>query len=122
MARVLIVDDNPAHAALAAKIATKIGGVETEVYYDPFMAMNAALGNVPDLIITDMMMPKMDGITLIRELRKNDIYTPVIIITAYESKVTSKILPSNRIKAVLTKPFNVKKLMEAIEESVTTQD
>jgi CheY-like chemotaxis protein len=69
-----------------------------------------------------MMMPKIDGITLIRELRKRDIYTPVIIVTAYESKVTSKILPSNRIKAVLAKPFDIQRLLSAVEESVVPSD
>lgn len=116
MSSVLVVDDNPTHANLAAKLVGKAKKVDTRVFNDPFLALNDALENPPDLVITDVMMPKIDGVSLVREMRKAGLKAPVIIMTAYSTKVTLRLLPSNNVMAVLQKPFNVKDFFDAVDK------
>lgn len=104
--RVLIIEDNPEIAHyISSQLSKK---------YAVFYAQNGKEGltkaeNImPDLIITDLMMPVMNGLDVCKEVRKNEIlsHIPIIIITA-------KITENDRIKgleagadAYLTKPFN----------------
>ncbi len=69
----------------------------------------------PDIIITDIQMPKMDGLGMIEEIRKVDTNIPVIITTAFtdpEYMVSSIDL---KVNSYVTKPTNPKKLFSAIE-------
>lgn len=108
MKRVFVVDDNPVHAKLAAKLIHKTDeNTDLAVFNDPFLALTAALESPPDLLVLDMMMPKMDGIQLLRELRKNGIDTPAIIVSAFMKEVSEKLLPSNHIAGVVAKPYSI---------------
>ena len=74
--------------------------------------------NKIDLIITDLSMPIMDGITMINEIRKNDAEIPIIITTAFE--VQSKELQSlSKIDKCIyiMKPVDIMKLLQSIDES-----
>ncbi|MEA3499310.1 MAG: response regulator transcription factor [Campylobacterota bacterium] len=66
------------------------------------------------LIITDIEMPVMDGIKLIEEIRKNDIVTPVIMLTAFTT--SEYLLPSANlnVQSYIVKPINLNKLKEAL--------
>ena len=65
-------------------ISTKLRGSQYEVYsaFDGEEALELLDREYIDLIITDIMMPKMDGLTLIRELREANYTLPILIITA----------------------------------------
>ncbi|MCK5110383.1 MAG: response regulator transcription factor [Arcobacteraceae bacterium] len=66
------------------------------------------------LIITDIEMPVMDGIAFISEVRKNDITTPVIMLTAYSSNNYLLSCVNLNIQAYILKPINYAKLKEAL--------
>lgn len=69
----------------------------------------------PDIVVTDILMPMMDGVEATKEILRIDPNTPVIGITAYYLS-KSKILLEAGAKEVLEKPFTRKKLLETIEK------
>lgn len=114
--RLLIVEDN---RDIAAYIGTHLSSLYA-VYYasNGKEGFDKALEIVPDLIITDLMMPKMDGLELCQEVRKNEIlnHIPIVVVTA-------KISEEERIKGIeagadayLAKPFNSDELCTRVEK------
>lgn len=114
--RLLVIEDN-------RDIAAYIGSHFAHHYAISYAAngtegLEKAQRLVPDLIITDLMMPGMDGLELCRQVRRNDIinHIPIIIVTA-------KITEQERIRgleagadAYLTKPFNSDELHMRVEK------
>jgi CheY-like chemotaxis protein len=69
-----------------------------------------------DVIISDIQMPEMDGLTFLTELRKKNKKTPFIILTAFgQDKMSEKAIKSGA-SAVINKPFESKKLQSLISE------
>ena len=87
MSKIVIVDDQAVNRAIYAKMAASIGiAVQVETFATPHEALTAIQNHVPDLIVTDYLMPGMSGADLIRRIRRQPALTdiPVIAITAYE--------------------------------------
>ena len=84
--RVLIVDDDPWILRMVANVLSR-RGYEVDSARDGEEALDMALANPPDLLITDVMMPKMDGWTLVKALRARPptAFLPVIFLTALSS-------------------------------------
>jgi two-component system, chemotaxis family, chemotaxis protein CheY len=81
MKSVLLVDDS-ATMVMSLKGTLEISGFKVETAGDGEAALNKLKkGLKPDLIITDINMPKMDGISLIREARKLLRFTPILALT-----------------------------------------
>ncbi len=80
MSKILVVEDEK-------KLAEALGDKLKKVGFDVFLAYNGKEGlrNIkskkPDLILLDIIMPVMDGITMLKEMRKVDKKTPVIILS-----------------------------------------
>lgn len=70
-----------------------------------------------DLIITDVQMPEMDGLTLTREIRKKDNNIPIIIVSAFGQESMAREVEGERV-TVLNKPFERASLIEAIENNI----
>ncbi|MDX1485331.1 MAG: response regulator [Alphaproteobacteria bacterium] len=82
-ARILIADDNPANVdILAARLESQ--GYEIVTAFDGAEALAKAREQLPDLILLDVMMPKMDGFSVCRELKGDDSlpFMPIILVTA----------------------------------------
>lgn len=119
--KMLVIEDN-------RDIATYIGEVLSERYAVAYATngedgWQKAINLVPDLIITDLMMPGMDGLELCRRIRSNYVvnHIPIVIVTA-------KISDQERIKgfeagadAYLAKPFNVDELRTVVERLLDRQ-
>lgn len=73
----------------------------------------------PDIIITDIVMPKMSGIEFMRKVRcqKNFTSTPIIVLTADNTITNSDILDKFKVHALLSKPCSIDKLLYVIEEA-----
>jgi two-component system, cell cycle sensor histidine kinase and response regulator CckA len=73
-----------------------------------------------DLVVSDVVMPEMDGPTLLKELRRRDPGVRVIFVSGYAEEAFEKNLPEEGTFAFLAKPFTLKQLVEKVKE--TTQD
>jgi two-component system cell cycle response regulator DivK len=85
--RVLVVDDNPVNLRVTAILIRKAGFL-AETAEDAEDALEQLAGNPPDLIVTDLQLPGMDGLDLTRAVKKNLAWRtiPVILLTAAHSK------------------------------------
>ncbi|KMQ50125.1 Phosphate regulon transcriptional regulatory protein PhoB (SphR) [Chitinispirillum alkaliphilum] len=83
-----------------------------------FEGLKKAEEEKPDLIITDIMMPIMDGIRLFNKLKKSpDCHsTPVIAITSFKGSITNKSLLNMGFKGVVSKPLDKKEIHEVIHK------
>jgi diguanylate cyclase (GGDEF)-like protein/PAS domain S-box-containing protein len=72
--------------------------------------------HAPDLIITDIQMPVMNGMEMIKEIRKLDTHTPIFITTAYNEMTYLHDAINNGVNRYILKPINFKMLAETISE------
>lgn len=83
MANVLVVDDTPDVARLMARVLER-GGHAVAMAHDGLHGLHAARANLPDVILLDIMMPRMDGLEVLRHLKEDPELSsiPVILVTA----------------------------------------
>ena len=120
--KVLIVDDEPNVRRLSHKIlSNKFDIVEAE---DGIQAIDVATAQKPDVILMDMMMPKMDGLTACHVIR-NDPATksiPVIMVTAIGFELNIKLSQQMGAAGYVTKPFSPQDLLDTIAQVLATKE
>ncbi|MEK6233935.1 MAG: response regulator [Planctomycetales bacterium] len=89
MTKILLVDDSRVEHYLAAGLLTKIPDVEIDFAQNGREALDAVNRSPPDLVVTDLIMPEMDGLKLTEALRKSHPEIPVILMTAYGDEMTT---------------------------------
>jgi len=73
-----------------------------------------------DLVVSDVVMPEMDGPTLLREMRKRNPNLKIIFVSGYAEEAFDKSLPENEQFAFLPKPFALSALVEKVKETMTS--
>lgn len=117
MARILIVDDN---ADIRRLIGTILSSTDHELSYaeDGEKAVEVTKAKQPDLVILDVMMPKMDGFMVLKQMRVAGLRdaTKVLLLTAKSSE--SDWVRGYKLGAdsYLTKPFDPEELLSAVSE------
>jgi CheY-like chemotaxis protein len=86
MATVLVVDDNAVDRHLAGALLAKRSDIKVIFAENGREALDLILKNPPDLVLTDLQMPEMDGLELVVEVRKNCPLVPIILMTAFGSE------------------------------------
>ncbi len=88
-----------------------------------FEGLKMAQEHHPDLIITDIMMPGVDGIQLLNDLRKsgNTALIPVVAMTSFVKKITRKSLLNIGFNDVIPKPVDREKLKEALQRLLVSK-
>lgn len=89
MSIIVVIDDRVTNRRVLEKLATSIGdNVTVKAFAEPQAALEWSKSNVPDLVVTDFKMPKMDGAEFIRRFRELPpcIDVPVMVVTAYEDQ------------------------------------
>ena len=112
--KVLIVDDETNVRRLSRAILSKnFDVVEAE---DGKQAIEIANIQQPDVILMDMMMPRMDGLTACHVIKKDPITKsiPVIMVTAIGFELNIKLSQQMGASAYVTKPFSPKELLDKI--------
>jgi two-component system cell cycle sensor histidine kinase/response regulator CckA len=71
-----------------------------------------------DLVVSDVVMPEMDGPTLLKELRRRDPNVKIIFVSGYAEEAFSKNLPSQEQYAFLAKPFTLKQLLAEVKKTL----
>lgn len=111
--QVLIVEDQKALAD-TIKEFLKLRKVNCVCCYDGISGEDEASLNIYDVIVLDIMLPKKDGIEVLKDLRKRKIYTPILLLTA-KSTLNDKIIGLNAgADDYLTKPFEMEELVARI--------
>ena len=119
-ARVLIVDDEPAICNL---LESELGRrkIEVESTSNPEVALERLKENPVDVVLTDIKMPEMDGLTLLRRIKTVRPSCEVIVMTAFASVETAREALKCGAVDYLTKPFSVRRevapLLEALLET-----
>lgn len=111
--RILIIEDEIALADALEHIMQK-NKYLTDACYDGISGLDCALSGIYDVIILDIMLPKMNGFDVLRSLRINKISTPVLLLTAKDEiadKVTGLDIGADDY---MTKPFNTDELLARI--------
>lgn len=111
--RILVIEDEP---SLSDIIASKIKKEKynVDVSLDGEEGLEYALSDIYDLIILDIMLPKINGIEILKEIRKNNISSKVIMLTArtsLEDKLLGFDLGANDY---VTKPFHIEELIARV--------
>jgi two-component system, response regulator, stage 0 sporulation protein F len=114
MATILIVDDQFGIRVLLQEVLEKAG-------YSTFQAPNGQVAldivqsHKPDLILLDMKIPGMDGLEILRNIRKLEIDTKVIMMTAYgELDLIQEAMEMGAL-AHFTKPFDIDELRQVVQ-------
>jgi len=112
--RILVVEDDAKIAAVVSN-GLKQAGYVVDHAEDGLAGLHLAMMESYDAAVIDIMLPKLDGLSLIEEIRKHKIYTPVIILSAKQSV-------DDRIRGLqtgsddyLTKPFAFTELLARIQ-------
>ena len=113
MAEILVIDDEPQMRRLIARILTGAGhGVhEAENGRDGIGLFHRVH---PALVITDIVMPDMEGIEMIRELRQEAPTIPILAISGGGPAVYLRAATGLGATAALAKPFSTDELLEAV--------
>jgi two-component system OmpR family response regulator len=109
-ALVLVVEDEPGVRELVSE-ALSVAGHQALVAHDGLEAINLLQSQKPDLIISDVNMPKLDGFAMVEKIRDRGIGTPVIFLTARNEK--PDVGRGFRIGAddYVAKPFGIEELV-----------
>jgi DNA-binding response OmpR family regulator len=109
MTRILIVEDEP-DIVLSLQEDLRRQGYETEVAIDGEQAVQRGREPRFDLILLDVMLPKIDGFDVCRELRRAGIRTPIILLTARSQEAEKEIGLDSGADDYVTKPFSLREL------------
>ncbi len=86
MTKILVVDDSPVEQKLAGRLLEKCADLHALFAGNGREALEIIARESPELVLTDMQMSEMDGLQLVREVRKHHPAIPVILMTAYGSE------------------------------------
>jgi len=110
--KILIIDDE-AHMRRVTELSLKKGGFELVFGADGDEAVALALATRPDLIVLDVLMPKVDGFTALKQIKQNPAIAaiPVIMLTSRGHHMTRQEAEDCGASLFLTKPFSPTQLL-----------
>ena len=113
MAKVLVVDDEKL-IVKGLKFSLEQDGMEVDCAYDGMEALDKIARNNYDIILLDLMLPKKDGFSIAKELRRAKIDTPILMLTA-RTETGDKVRGlDSGADYYLTKPFEMSELLACV--------
>lgn len=118
--RILVAEDEVLLAKSIVKIL-KLNGYIAKAVYNGLEALDSVISGEYDMAILDVMMPKMDGVTVTEEIRKKGLQIPVLLLTA-RSEIQDKVTGlDGGANYYMTKPFDSRELLAVIRSFERTQ-
>ena len=116
-ARILLVDDDAGIRMLISKFLER-EGFEVIMAEDGLKGVDEAKANHPDLIILDVVMPRMDGLTAARLIKfyKPLQEVPIIFLTAKDADKDIELAQAVNAEVYITKPFDVHQVVKVVKE------
>ena len=117
--RILICDDDPVILRLL-QVNLELEGYEVLLAHDGEEAYRVASKEVPDLIILDIMMPKMDGYQAVEALKENEdtAGVPVVFLSAKAQQSDIDRGLKHGVSDYVTKPFDPSELLEVVQRLI----
>ena len=112
--KILIVEDER-ELINGLRLNLEFEGYQVISAEDGETGLRRALMDAPDLILLDIMLPKKDGLDVCRELRKQNLKTPIIMLTAKGEEVDKVVGLEIGADDYITKPFSLKELLARIK-------
>jgi DNA-binding response OmpR family regulator len=110
--RALIVEDDPAIRRLVGKLLQR-RGIDIDIANDGKQAIEKIREGGYSVLILDLMIPEVNGFQIIDFVKKNQIRTPVVVVSAVSHQALTK-LDRDVVKLVISKPFDVEEFTRAI--------
>ena len=115
--KVLVVDDE-AHIVHVVALKLRNAGYDVRTASDGEEALELATKHPPDMLITDLQMPYLDGLSLCARLKKQPSTSavPALMLTARGHAIEPEALAATNIRKVLGKPFSPREVLELVEQ------
>jgi CheY-like chemotaxis protein len=119
---ILVVDDEPSFCTVLSEILRSFGYFVRQAH-DAHHAIELLKKTPPDLILTDVMMPGMDGLTFIRQIRADPTRAsiPTIVISAKAQAEDIRASKEAGADACLVKPFSARELREVVHKFLNSK-
>ena len=119
--RILLADDNK---AIRNAVSTFLGfmGFEVALAGNGIEALAAFLESSFDLVLTDLQMPAMDGLSLARHIKARSPSTPVILLTGFDRETVRKQVKRAPVDSVIFKPFRLKDLQRTVQGTLASRE
>ena len=121
VSRILVVDDGEENRQLAS-LFIKRAGLQVDTAENGQIAVDKVSSEHYDMVLMDMQMPVMDGITATRTIRELGHTMPIYALTANVMQDDKRRCAEAGCDGFLTKPINIKRLMEALAAELATAD
>ena len=117
MTRVLIIEDEPNIAEMVAYDLQQIH-IEVDIEKDGYLGYKKALSGAYDIILLDLMLPSMNGVEVCKRLRKENIESHIIMLTAMDDEFKKVEGFSAGADDYVTKPFSPRELTARVKAVV----
>jgi two-component system response regulator HydG len=119
--RILVVDDEPA-ARAGLKQLLRAEGHEVDLAPDGVAALEQIAEHPPDIVVTDLEMPRMGGLALLRDLHDRVVHLPVIVVTSAAEIRSAVDAMQAGATDYITKPVDVDELLLSIGRAIEHRD
>lgn len=116
--KVLVIEDDPTDRKLMVAVLGMNGHIVRESM-SAEAALDAIVADNPDVILLDLRLPGMDGLTLIRQLKANagTSRIPIVVVTAYPERYRREELLAAGCEACIVKPIDTRELAKQLEDA-----
>lgn len=119
--RILLADDNKAIRDIVSGFLEFIG-YEVALAVNGIEALAVFLGSSFDLVLTDLEMPAMDGLSLAGHIKERSPMTPVILITGSDRETVLKKMERGPVDSVIFKPFILEDLQNTVQGALASRE
>jgi two-component system chemotaxis response regulator CheY len=117
--KILLIEDSKTLRSIARSVLGQLGYHHVEEARDGSEALAVAALGAPDLILVDCAMPVADGFSFVREFRRSDSTTPIIMMFTEQESFADARAAGAGVNASILKPFTPDQLRRRIEETLS---